>query len=108
MIRVEDYVENDRYVVRADLPGIDPEKDVEVSLDGDVLTISGQRREEDRDKRHSEVRYGAFSRSIRLPAGVSADDVTARYDAGVLEVSMPLPQRSGEQVTVPVQRGESR
>jgi HSP20 family protein len=45
-VRVEDYVEGDTYVLRAELPGIDPDKDVEITVDRDVLTISGERREE--------------------------------------------------------------
>jgi HSP20 family protein len=77
--RVEDYVEAGRYVLRAELPGLDPAKDISVTLDGDMLTVS------------AELRYGSLTRSVRLPAPVSEADVKARYDKGILEVSVPVP-----------------
>ncbi|MGZ4426747.1 MAG: Hsp20/alpha crystallin family protein [Nocardioidaceae bacterium] len=105
-LRVEDYVQEGDYVVRAEMPGVDPEKDIEVSIEGDVLTIRGQRREEERDKNHSEFRYGSFSRSIRLPGSVQAGDVSAKYDAGVLEVRVPVASTSAEPTKIPVQRAK--
>jgi len=103
-IKVDEFVEEGRYVVRADLPGIDPEKDVEVSIDGDILTIHGERREETREKHRSEVRYGSFTRSFALPAGCQKDQVTARYEAGVLEVSIPTTSPTTEPIQIPVSR----
>jgi HSP20 family protein len=105
-IPLESFTEEGTYVVRADLPGVDPEKDIEVKVDGDVLTIHGERREEEHDGGHSEVRYGAFTRSVRLPSGASADDVSARYDAGVLEVRVPMKEAPAEPIKIPVQRTE--
>jgi HSP20 family molecular chaperone IbpA len=105
-IPVESFTRDGRYVVRADLPGVDPDRDVEVKVDGDVLTIHGERHEEKRENGHSEVRYGSFTRNIRLPNGASAGDVEARYDAGVLEVTVPMTQSPTEPITVPVQRAE--
>lgn len=107
-IPVESYTKDGKYVVRADLPGVDPEKDIEVKVDGDVLTIHGERREEEHENGHSEVRYGSFTRSVRLPKGASASDVTARYDAGVLEVSVPMKEAPAEPITVAVKRAESK
>ena len=107
-IPVESFTRDGAYVVRADLPGIDPEKDIEVTVDGDVLTIHGERREEEHENGHSEVRYGSFTRSVRLPQGASAADVEARYDAGVLEVTVPMKEAPAESVKITVQRAESR
>lgn len=106
-IPVESFTEEGTYVVRADLPGVDPEKDIEVKVDGDVLTIHGERREEEHENGRSEVRYGAFTRSVRLPKGASADDVSARYDAGVLEVRVPMKEAPAEPIKVAVQRAAS-
>lgn len=106
-IPVESYAEEGTYVVRADLPGVDPEKDIDVRLDGDVLTIHGERREEAHDNGHSEVRYGSFTRSVRLPKGADVKDVKANYDAGVLEVSVPMVEAAGEPVKIAVQRAEA-
>jgi HSP20 family protein len=107
-IPVESFTRDGAYVVRADLPGIDPEKDIEVKVDGDVLTIHGERREEEHDNAHSEVRYGSFTRSVRLPKGASAADVQARYDAGVLEVTVPMMEAPAEPIKIAVQRAGSK
>jgi HSP20 family molecular chaperone IbpA len=104
LVRVEDYMDGNDYVVRADMPGVDPDKDIEITIAGDVLTIRGQRREEERDKNHSEFRYGSFTRSLRLPSGTKKDEVSAKYDAGVLEVRIPVGTTSPEATKVPVQR----
>jgi HSP20 family protein len=77
-LRVEEVHEDDTLVIRAELPGIDPDKDVEVSVTDGILHISARREErtEHKDKtRRSEFRYGEFSRDITLPAGVVKDSV---------------------------------
>lgn len=82
--------DGDDALVRLELPGLDVEKDVEVSVDGDRLVVRGERRDErseDRDGRTvREVRYGSFRRSFTLPAHLDADAVSASYEAGVLTV----------------------
>jgi HSP20 family molecular chaperone IbpA len=88
VIRFEDYMENDRYVLRAELPGIDPDKDLEVRVSGGVLTIHGQRQEQQKERYRTEFRYGSFTRSIALPTGANEDDVTAVYHNGILEVAV--------------------
>ena len=82
--------------------------DQNLKVEGDLLTIRGERREEQKDKNHHEFHYGAFSRSIPLPSGVKAEDVTATYDNGVLEVRVPA-RTEQEPVarTIPVQRSGS-
>ncbi len=103
-IRVEDFTEEGSYVLRAELPGVDPDKDIGVTVEGDVLTVHGERREEERDKNHSEFHYGSFSRSVRLPRTAKAEDVTATYRDGVLEVRLPLGPEPTGATHVPVQR----
>jgi HSP20 family protein len=86
---------DDRLVLKADLPGIS-EDDVEIEFRDNVLTISGERRaeqeQEEEGYRRVEREYGSFSRSLTLPQGVDADSVEARFDNGVLEVSIPKPE----------------
>jgi HSP20 family molecular chaperone IbpA len=106
-IRVEDFEEDGTYVLRAEMPGIDPDKDVEVGVSGDVLTISGRRQEEERDKKHSEFRYGSFTRSLRLPPGSDRSGIVATYENGVLEVRVPVGDARAEVTKVPVQRSGS-
>lgn len=107
-IRVEEYEEDGKLVVRAEAPGIDPDKDVEVTVDDGGLHIKMERREESRseDKKgfRSEFRYGSFSRSLPLPAGTNGEGVEATYDNGVLEVRIPLPRDREEARKIPVTR----
>jgi HSP20 family protein len=90
VMRVEDYVEEGQYVLRAELPGIDPDKDVEITIDNGVLTIKAEKREEKKEGGRSEFRYGAFTRSTTLPTGADQDDVTATYRDGILEVRVGI------------------
>ena len=95
-LRVEDYVEDGSYVLRAELPGVDPEKDIEVTVSKGVLTISAHRHDETEGKHRSEFRYGAFARSITLPEGADEDHIRASYDRGVLEVVVTLKDQGAE------------
>jgi HSP20 family molecular chaperone IbpA len=105
-VRIEDYVDDDTYVLRAEMPGIDPDKDVEIGVAGDVLTISGERREEHQDRMRHEFHYGSFSRSVRLPRLAKSEDVTASYRDGVLELRVPLDGAGPEARLIPIQRAE--
>jgi HSP20 family protein len=93
-MRVEDYVEDGRYVVKAELPGLDPEKDIEVTVANGILTVRAERREESTSKHHSEFRYGTFSRSVTLPAGADEEHVEAIYGHGILEVTVKLSDKA--------------
>ena len=94
--RVEDYVHDGDYVLRAELPGLDPEKDVEVSVEGRTLTIHAERHEEHKEPHHCEFRYGSLSRSVTLPEGADTEHITAGYDKGILKVTVPLPKAEAE------------
>jgi len=80
------------YLVTAELPGMS-EKDVELKLVNDMLTIKGEKKEEKEEKRKgyhlSERRYGSFERSFRVPDGVDGDKIEARFNKGVLTVTLP-------------------
>lgn len=101
---------DDHFVLRADLPGVEPDA-VKVELDDDVLTISGERRISEETKeggfRRIERAAGAFSRSLTLPAGINPDGIEASFKQGVLEVRVPKPeQRKPHRVEVQVSGGE--
>jgi len=89
-IRVEDYVADGRYVVRAELPGFDPENDIEVIVGPGYLTIKAERADNSEGRHHSEFRYGKFTRTVSLPAEADGDDVTAGCHNGILSVSIGL------------------
>ena len=91
-------------VVKADLPGLRPE-DINVAVDRGVLTISGERRQEEREEREgfirSEISYGTFYRTIPLPDGADEERVAATFRNGVLEVTIPVSERQqGRRVQV--------
>lgn len=85
------YEEGHEVIVKADLPGIKKE-DVEITLRDNVLTISGERKSEEKTEtakyRTYERRYGKFSRSIELPFDIDAEKINAHYENGVLEIKM--------------------
>ena len=84
----------DRYLVKADLPGMKQE-DIKVNLEDNVLTISGERKEEKDEKdekkhyHYYERRYGSFARSFTLPNTVKTDEIKAKYEKGVLHIEIP-------------------
>lgn len=94
--QVETARRGDRFLVRADLPGVNKD-DVHVEVDNDVLTITGERRSEQQGERgglfRSERSYGSFYRVIPLPDGVNADQCEAKFNDGVLEISLPAPKQ---------------
>ncbi len=87
---MEGYRKDKEYVVRVDLPGVDP-KDVSVHAEGNVLTISGERKSDVEKPEYRETYYGRFERRLSLPHGVASDKIAAHYNNGVLEVRVPLP-----------------
>lgn len=98
--------EKDRLVLRLELPGIDP-KAVEINLQGNLLTIQGERKEEseieDGTILKRERRVGTFQRTLQLPYGVQSDKVKASYDKGVMTISLPkLEAQIGRQIPVEV------
>ncbi len=103
VFRLEEMVQDNRYVIRAELPGLDPESDIEVTVDGRILTIRAERRQQDKGPYRSEFRYGSLARAVRLPVRVDPADVTARYDKGVLEVSVPVRGIRPEGTRIPVE-----
>lgn len=104
-IRVEEYQEDDHLVIRADMPGIDPERDISLTMEGDVLRLRGQRRAEEHEKHRTEIRYGAFERVLVVPSGTKAEDLTAEYADGVLTVTVPAAKGSVPQ-SIPVRHRE--
>ena len=109
-LRVEEYREEGTMVVRAEVPGIDPEQDVDITLVGNELQIDvrHQEKSEHKDKRgyRSEFRYGTFSRAVTLPGPVDENDIRASYNDGVLEVRIPVPDESAAASRkIPITRG---
>jgi HSP20 family protein len=88
---------DDEIQVSAEIPGIDP-KEFDISVTGNVLTISGEKKEESEERKgnvfRSERRFGSFRRSITLPDSVDTEKVSADYDRGVLTVHLPKTEKA--------------
>ena len=106
--RVETYRKDNEYIVRADLPGVDP-KDVNVQAEGNLLTITGERKTEEKGPTYRETFYGKFERQLALPQGVEADKIAAHYQHGVLEIRVPLPaQLAGKKIPIQIEQKEQK
>ena len=108
-LKVEEFEDDGKLVVRAEMPGIDPDEDVEITVVEGTLHLRAERRTESKseDKKgyRSEFRYGSFSRTLPLPAGATEDDVTATYNDGILEVRIPIDTEEAAARKIPVTRG---
>jgi HSP20 family protein len=97
--------------VRAELAGIDPDKDVEITVKDGMLQITAERRVEEKteDKGYTrhELRYGSFSRALPLPEGASESDIKATYKDGILEIRVPVtePVAAAEPTKIAVTKG---
>ncbi len=92
-IRIEEYVDDDALIIRAELPGVDPDTDIDISVENRRLSIRAERTskfEEDTDGYRSEFHYGSISRVVGLPEGADVDDIEAEYTDGILEVRIPM------------------
>jgi HSP20 family protein len=97
LIRLEDEMTDGRYEVRAEIPGVDPAKDIDITVHEGQLTIKAVRSQTVESHGRSEFSYGAFARTVPLPAGADVDDVKATYAQGILAISVPVP--NGEPAT---------
>jgi HSP20 family protein len=106
MPEIEAFQRQGKLVIQADLPGLQAD-DVTVEINDGVLTLSGERCEEQEveqsDVRRTERRYGRFTRSIALPEGARTEEVQASFRNGVLEISVPLSQSSQPRRIVQIQ-----
>jgi HSP20 family protein len=102
--------QNGQLQVHAELPGIKPE-DVKVEVTNDSLILRGERKSENEQRSggtyRSERRYGEFYREIPLPQGVNPEDAKAQFRNGVLEITVPIPERASNRRQIPIQSGES-
>lgn len=89
-IRIEETEEDGNYVIKAEIPGIDADKDLEVSVGDGLLSLRAERTERTTEKQRSEFRYGSFSRTVRLPRGADESKITANYADGILTITVPI------------------
>jgi HSP20 family protein len=104
VIRIEEYPKDDTYVVRAELPGIDPAKDVEVTAVDGYLSLAVVRLDVSGNTPNgrSEFRHGTYHRTIALPLGTKEDTICAKYTDGILEITMTVGQPVNTTKTIPI------
>ena len=103
-VAVDVLEDKDKVVLKAELPGVDP-KDVEINVQDNVISISGEKKMEHEDKRDNYVRveryYGKFHRAFTLPPYVDPDGISAEYKNGVLTVTLPKrPETKPKQIQI--------
>jgi HSP20 family protein len=107
-LKLEEFEADGTLVVRTEMPGIDPDKDVEITIEDGRLHIRAERRSEtktdDKSGYRSEFQYGSFERFMRMPPGATESDVTATYSDGILEVRVPIDTTEAQTKRVPVVR----
>lgn len=103
-IRIEEFTKNGSFVIRAELPGIDPDKNVHVNVKDGLLTIEGKREEHSESDQRSEFFYGRFMRTLTLPSGADEKDIQATYSDGILEVTIPLREPTEKSHAIPIKR----
>jgi HSP20 family protein len=108
MLKVEEYEVDGKLVVRAEMPGLDPDKDVEITVSDGKLHVRAERRSEtttdDKKGYRSEFRYGMFERTLQLPPGATEQDITAAYNDGILEVTIPIDTTATEAKRIAISR----
>lgn len=107
-IRTEEYVEGNRYTLRAELPGVDPAEDVHITCVDGELRLDVVRKESHTDKGRSEFHYGSFSRAVTLPPGVDEDTIAARYADGILEITAVVGDPQGVSKQIPITIGNGK
>jgi HSP20 family molecular chaperone IbpA len=105
VMRLEDEMKEGRYVVRAEMPGVDPAEDIDITVRDGQLTIKAERSEKKEFNGRSEFSYGSFARTVSLPAGADEDTIEATYDKGILTVSMAMSEPKPAERRVQVQSG---
>lgn len=108
MLRVEEYTDGDQRVVRVEIPGIDPDNDVDLRVVGHQLHVRAERRQrstvEEAGEYRSEFRYGSLARSVPLPVEATETDVKASYKDGILEIRVPVDRELAAVKKIPVER----
>ena len=104
-MRLEDEMQDGHYEVRAEIPGVDPAKDIDITLRDGQLTIKAERSEKKEFDGRSEFSYGSFVRTVSLPADANEDDIKASYDKGILTVSVAVDNAKPAEKHVPIASG---
>jgi HSP20 family protein len=106
LLKIEEFEADGKLTIRAEMPGLDPDKDVEITVAEGRLHLRAQRRSQtetdDKQGYRSEFQYGMFERTLRLPPGADEKDIKATYTDGILEVCIPIDATELEAKRIPI------
>jgi len=106
LIRVDEFLEEGTLVIKAEIPGIDPDRDLTITVQDGILDLRAERKiaedTEDQGYTRHEMRYGMFGRRLPLPEGVDASAVAAAYKDGILTVRVPVPDAAAKPGPTPI------
>lgn len=107
-MKIEEFETDGQLVIRVEMPGIDPDEDVEITVTDHRLHLKAERRSETKTEDvagwRSEFQYGSFERTMPLPPGATEDDVSATYVDGILEIKVPIDREADATKRIPVHR----
>lgn len=104
-MRIEESLKDDVLTIRAELPGMDPDKDIEIRLGDGVLTIEAEREEHKEVEQRSEFFYGKFVRTLSLPPNADESTIRAEYRDGILQITVRMAESASSPSTkVPIER----
>lgn len=109
---LEVFEQDGKYIVRADLPGVNPQE-VELSVVNDTLVLKGERKRShqvnEKNYQYSETAYGRFERRLALPSAIDREKISARFEHGVLEIAVPLPaSATARKVPIEISANETK
>ena len=106
-LRMEEIRQDGTLILRMEIPGVDPDEDIDVVIDDGTLTVSGRRAERDQAAQRSEFAYGEFVRMVALPRGVDEESVHASYQGGILEITMGITDAMTSPRHIPIHADEA-
>lgn len=95
VLRLEQTQRDGQMILRLEIPGVDPDEDIDITLEDDTLTIDARREERHEEDLRSEFRYGRLQRCVTIPEGVDESDISAAYVDGILEIAITVPEGNG-------------
>jgi len=104
-VRIEEHTDGKTYTLRAEVPGVDPEKDVTVTYFDGALRLQIRRADARKDKTHTEFSYGTYDRTVPMAAGVDENSIKATYTDGILEIHAKVTDTQDMHRTIPVAVG---
>jgi HSP20 family protein len=104
-VRIEENVDGKTYTLRAEMPGVDPAKDVTVTYHDGALRLQIRRADARKDKTHTEFGYGTFNRTVTMSTEVDEDSIRASYTDGILEIHAKVTDQHEAHRTIPIAIG---